>query len=99
MSKQIDFAKQRSDQERALASGVRELKATMDSMAPQAGIDIRAILAEAATRQEKEKQLLTGRLQESVVSLFIYRDGSPTELVPASSYAWFRSSMHSPQHT
>ena len=34
-------------------------------------------MGEAAARKEKEKQLLTERLQESVVPLFIYRDGQP----------------------
>jgi hypothetical protein len=49
----------------------------MEPIAHQAGIDLRAMLGEAAARKEKEKQLLTERLQESVVPLFIYRDGQP----------------------
>jgi hypothetical protein len=80
MSKRIDFAKQRRDQGRSLTSAVRELKATMEPRAHQAGIDLRAILDEAAARKEKENQLLTGRLQESVVPLFIYRDGQPDRI-------------------
>ena len=77
MSKRIDFAKQRRDQGRSLTSAVRDLKAIMEPIAHQAGIDLRAMLGEAAARKEKEKQLLTERLQESVVPLFIYRDGQP----------------------
>jgi len=77
MSKRIDFAKQRRDQGRSLTSAVREIKAIMEPIAHQSGIDLRAILGEAAARKEKEKQLLTERLQESVVSLFIYRDAQP----------------------
>jgi hypothetical protein len=77
MSKRIDFAKQRRDQGRSLISAVREIKATMEPIAHQSGIDLRAILNEGAARKEKEKQLLTERLQESVVPLFIYRDGQP----------------------
>ena len=75
MSKRIDFAKQRRDQGRSLTSAVREIKAIMEPIAHQSGIDLRAILGEAAAR--KEKQLLTERLQESVVPLFIYRAGQP----------------------
>lgn len=77
MSKRIDFAKQRRDQGRSLTSAVREIKAIMEPIAHQSGIDLRAILGEAAARKEKEKQLLTERLQESVVPLFIYRAGQP----------------------
>src|SRR5215469_17539973 len=80
MSKRIDFAKQRRDQGRSLTNAVRELKATMEPIAHQAGIDLRGILLEAAARKEKETQLLTERLQESVVPLFIYRDGRPDRI-------------------
>ena len=80
MSKRIDFAKQRRDQGRSLTSAVRELKAMMGPIAHQAGIDLRAILDESAIRKEKEKQLLTERLQESVVPLFINRDGQPDRI-------------------
>jgi hypothetical protein len=80
MSKRIDFAKQRRDQGRSLTSAVRELKAMMEPIADQAGLDLRAILGEAAARKEKENQLLTERLQESVVPLFIYRDGQPDRI-------------------
>jgi len=52
----------------------------MEPTARQAGIDLRAILGEAAIRKEKEKQLLTERLQECVVPLFIYRDGQPDRI-------------------
>jgi hypothetical protein len=77
MSKRIDFAKQRRDQGRSLTSAVRAIKAIMEPIAHQSGIDLRANMGEAAARKEKEKQLLTERLQESVVPLFIYRDGQP----------------------
>src|SRR5580704_7440036 len=80
MSKRIDFAKQRRDQGRSLTSAVREIKAIMEPIAHQSGIDLRAILGEAAVRTEKENQLLTERLQESVVPLFIYRDGQPDRI-------------------
>lgn len=80
MSKRIDFAKQRRDQGRSLTSAVRELKAMMEPIAHQAGINLRAILGEAEARKEKENQLLTERLQESVVPLFIYRDGQPDRI-------------------
>jgi len=80
MSKRIDFAKQRRDQGRSLTRAVRELKAMMEPIAHQAGLDLRAILGEAAARKEKENQLLTERLQESVVPLFIYRDEQPDRI-------------------
>jgi hypothetical protein len=37
-------------------------------------------LDEASARKEEEKRLLTERLQESVVPLFIYRDGQPDRI-------------------
>jgi hypothetical protein len=77
MPKRIDFAKQRRDQGRSFTNGVRELKAMMEPIAHQTGIDLRAILGEASRRKEEEEQLLTERLHESVVPLFIYRDGLP----------------------
>jgi hypothetical protein len=80
MPKRIDFAKQRRDQGRSLTSAVSELKAMMEPVAQQAGINLRAILDEASARKEKDKQLLTERLQESVVPLFIYRDGQPDRI-------------------
>jgi hypothetical protein len=80
MLKRIDFAKQRRDQGRSLTSAVSELKAMMEPVAQQAGINLRAILDEASARKEKDKQLLTERLQESVVPLFIYRDGQPDRI-------------------
>jgi hypothetical protein len=52
----------------------------MEPIAHQSGLDLRAILDEAAARKEKENQLLTERLQESVVPLFIYRDGQPDRI-------------------
>lgn len=88
MSKRIDFAKQRRDQARSLTSAVRELKAMMEPIADQAGIDLRAILGESAIRKEKEKQLLTERLQESVVPLFIYRDGQPDRIGSCVLVRW-----------
>ena len=80
MPKRIDFAKQRRDQGRSLTNAVSELKAMMEPIAQQAGINLRAILDEASARKEKDKQLLTERLQESVVPLFIYRDGQPDRI-------------------
>jgi hypothetical protein len=80
MPKQIDLAKQRRDQGRSLTSAVSELKAMMEPVAQQAGINLRAILDEASARKEEDKQLLTERLQESVVPLFIYRDGQPDRI-------------------
>ena len=69
MPKRIDFAKQRRDQGRSLTSTVSELKAMMEQAAQQAGINLRAILDEASARKEKDKQLLTERLQESIVPI------------------------------
>jgi hypothetical protein len=80
MSKRIDFAKERRDQGRSLSSAVRELTAMMEPLAHQHGIDLQTILDEASARKEEEKRLLTERLQESVVPLFIYRDGQPDRI-------------------
>jgi hypothetical protein len=80
MPKRIDFAKQRKDQGRSLSSAVSEVKEMMEPVAQQAGINLRAILDEASARKEKDKQLLTERLQESVMPLFIYRDGQPDRI-------------------
>jgi hypothetical protein len=80
MPKQIDFAKQRRDQGRSLTSAVSELKGMMEPVAQQVGINLRAILEEASARKERDKQLLTERLQESVVPLFIYREGQPDRI-------------------
>src|SRR5215472_8240120 len=80
MSKRIDFAKQRRDQGRSLSTAVRELTAMIEPVAHQHGIDLRAILGEALARKEEEKRLLTERLQESVVPLFINRDGQPDRI-------------------
>ena len=80
MSKRVDFAKQRRDLGRSLSSAVREIKAMVQPVAHQQGINLRAILDEASTRKEEEKGLLTERLQESVVPLFIYRDGQPDRI-------------------
>lgn len=77
MSKRIDFAQQRRNQGRSLTTAVRELKAMLEPTAHQGDIDLQAMLGEAAARKEREKQLLTERLQESVVPLFTYRDGQP----------------------
>src|ERR1700685_3850216 len=77
MSKRIDFAKERRDQGRSLSSAVRKVTAMMEPLAHQHGIDLQTILDEATARKEEEKRLLTERLQESVVPLFIYRDGQP----------------------
>jgi hypothetical protein len=80
MSKRIDFAKERRDQGRSLSSAVRELMATIEPLAHQHGIHLQRILDEASARKEEEKRLLTQRLQESVVPLFIYRDGQPDRI-------------------
>jgi hypothetical protein len=76
MSKQVDFAKQRRDLGRSLSSAVREL----ETLAHQHGINLRIVLQEASARKEEEKRLLTERLQESVVPLFIDRDRQPDRI-------------------
>jgi hypothetical protein len=80
MSKRVDFAKQRRDQGRSLSSAVRETKSMVEAAAHQHGINLQEILDEASARKEEEKRLLTERLQESVVPLFIYRDGQPDRI-------------------
>lgn len=80
MSKRIDFAKQRRDQGRSLSNAVRDLTAMMEPLAHQHGIDLQTILDEASARKEEEKRLLTERLQESVVPLFVYRNGQPDRI-------------------
>ena len=80
MAKRIDFVKQRRDQGRSLSSAVREITAMVEPVAHQHGINLQAILDEASARKEEEKRLLTERLQESVVPLFIYRDGQPDRI-------------------
>jgi hypothetical protein len=80
MSKRIDFAKERRDQGRSLSSAVRELMAMIEPLAHQPGIHLQRILDEASARKEEEKRLLTERLQESVVPLFIDRDGQPDRI-------------------
>ena len=80
MSKRIDFAKQRKDQGRSLSSAVRELTAMMEPVAHQHGINLRAILNEASGRKSEEERLLTERLHESVVPLFINRAGQPDSI-------------------
>src|SRR6266576_6901082 len=80
MSIQVDFAKQRRDLGRSLSSVVREIKARVQPVAHQQGINLQVILDGAAARKEEEKRLLTERLQESVAPLFIYRDGQPDRI-------------------
>lgn len=80
MAKRIDFVKQRRYQGRSLSSAVREITAMVEPVAHQHGINLEAILDEASARKEEEKRLLTERLQESVVPLFIYRDGQPDRI-------------------
>src|SRR6202034_1191723 len=80
MSKRIDFAKQRRNEGRLLSKAVRELATSMISAGHKQGIDLHAILDETSARKEKEKQLLTERLQESVVPLFINRAGRPDRI-------------------
>lgn len=77
MSKPVDFAKQRRDLGRSLSSAVSEIKAIVQPIAPQSGINFQVILDGASARKEEEKRRLSERLQESVVPLFIYRDGQP----------------------
>jgi len=52
----------------------------MEPLAHQQGIDLQTILDEASARKEEEERLLAERLQESVVPLFIYRDGQPDRI-------------------
>ncbi|MGC2332844.1 MAG: hypothetical protein WA581_15430 [Candidatus Acidiferrales bacterium] len=80
MSKRIDFAKQRRDLGRSLSNAVCEIKTMVQPVAHQHGIDLQAILKEASARKEEEKRLLTERLQESVVPLFINRAGHPDRI-------------------
>lgn len=80
MSKRIDFAKQRRDQGRSLRSAIRDLTAMMEPVAHQQGINLRAILNEVSARKSEEERLLTERLQESVVPLFINRAGQPDRI-------------------
>ena len=80
MPKRIGFAKQRRDQGRSLSSAVRDLMVIMEPLAQEQGINLRTVQNQAAARKEKEKQLLTERLQESVIPLFIYRDGQPDRI-------------------
>src|ERR1700688_2253776 len=80
MSKRIDFAKQRRDLGRSLRSDVREITTMVQPVGHQHGINLQGILAEASARKEEQKRLLTERLQESVVPLFIYRDGQPDRI-------------------
>lgn len=80
MSKPIDFAKQRRDRGRSLGSAVSELTAMMEAAAHQHGINLRTILNEASARKSEEERLLTERLQESVVPLFIHRGGQPDRI-------------------
>jgi hypothetical protein len=80
MSKRVDFAKQRRDLGRSLSTGVREIKGMVQSVALQHGTNLQVILDGASARKEEEKRLLTERLQESVVPLFIYRGGQPDRI-------------------
>jgi hypothetical protein len=80
MSKQVDFAKQRRDLGLSLRNGVREVTEILFPVAHEQGINLRAILEEASAKKEEEKRLLTERLQESVVPLFIYRGGQPDRI-------------------
>lgn len=103
MSKRIDFAKQRRDQGRSLRSAVRDLTAMMEPVAYQQGINLRAILNEASARKSEEERLLTERLQESVVPLFVNRAGQPDRIgscvlvrvysSPCHSRRWFRKTL------
>jgi hypothetical protein len=80
MAKRIDFAKLRRDQGRSLSNAVRKITTMVEPVPLQHGINLQAILDEASARKEEEKRLLTERLQESVVPLFIYRDGQPDRI-------------------
>jgi hypothetical protein len=80
MSKRVDFAKRRRDQGRSLSSAVREITAMEEPVAHQHGINLQATLVGASARKEEEQRLLTERLQESGVPLFIYRDGQPARI-------------------
>ncbi len=80
MSKRVDFAKQRRDLGRSLSSAVREITAMLQPVAHQRGINLQAILDGASARKEEDTRRLTERLQQSVVPLFIYRDGQPDRI-------------------
>jgi hypothetical protein len=77
MSKRIDFAKERRRQGRSLSSALRQLVESVQPIAEQRGVDLRARLAE----HSEERRLLAERLQESVLPLFIAdRDGHPDRI-------------------
>jgi hypothetical protein len=77
MSKPIDFARERRAQGRSLSRAVHELKALIQPLADQNGIDLQKLLE----RKSEEQRLLAERLQESVVPLFtIGRGGQPDRI-------------------
>src|SRR5258708_22518173 len=76
VSKRVDFAKERRAQGRASSTAVRELI----QFAKQHGIDLQAFLKEASARKSEERRFLAERLQESVVPLFINREGQPDRI-------------------
>jgi hypothetical protein len=81
VSKRIDFAKERSAQGRSLNTAVRELARLIEPVAQQHGIDLQGRLKETSARKSEERRLLAGRLQESVVPLFIGdSDGQPDRI-------------------
>jgi hypothetical protein len=80
MPKRIDFAKHRRNEGCLLSKAVRELAASMISAGHKRGIDLQTILDETSARKEEEKRLLTERLQQSVVPLFINRAGRPDRI-------------------
>jgi hypothetical protein len=80
MSKRIDFAKKRRDEGRSMRSAVHELAALIQPVAREQGIDLQALLTEAAGRKSEEQRLLAERLQESVVPLFVSDRGQPDRI-------------------
>jgi len=79
--KRIDFAEERRAQGRSLGTEVREIARLIQPIAQQHGVDFEARLNEASARKSEERRLLTERLQESVVPLFIVdTDGWPDRI-------------------
>src|SRR5712692_1360718 len=74
MSRRTDFPKERRTQGRALSTSVRQLTELMKTLAEQEGVDLQALLNEAAARKAEERRQLAERLQQSVVPLYIGDD-------------------------
>ena len=74
MSKRVDFSKARRAEGRSLTAAVREITELLKIYAGQQGVDLQALLSDAAARGAEEQRHLAERLQQSVVPLFIGDD-------------------------